>query len=99
VAEEDVYICPAGERLAYHYTNEENGLVLRRYWTKACQSCAIKHTAPLAKSAGSPRWEHEHILEAVQRRLDEHPERCASGARRSSIPSARSKPGWEPHTS
>src|SRR6266700_1747869 len=27
VAEEDVYICPAGERLAYHYTNEENGLV------------------------------------------------------------------------
>src|SRR3979411_1562186 len=26
VAEEDVYICPAGERLAYHYTNEENGL-------------------------------------------------------------------------
>jgi hypothetical protein len=35
VADEDVYICPAGERLAYHYTNEENGLVLRRYWTNA----------------------------------------------------------------
>jgi hypothetical protein len=30
VAEEDVYICPAGERLAYRYTNEENGLVLHR---------------------------------------------------------------------
>ncbi len=38
VAEEDVYICPAGERPAYHYTNEENGMVLRRYWTNACQS-------------------------------------------------------------
>ena len=25
VAAEDVYICPAGERLAYHYTNEEKG--------------------------------------------------------------------------
>src|SRR5207247_2821345 len=25
VAEEDVYICPAGERLTYYYTNEENG--------------------------------------------------------------------------
>ena len=24
---EDVYICPAGEKLAYHYTIEENGLV------------------------------------------------------------------------
>src|SRR5438876_1152596 len=44
VAEEDVYICPAGERLTYHYTNEENGLVLRSYWTNACQSCAIKHS-------------------------------------------------------
>ena len=42
VAEDDVYICPAGERLTYRYTNEENGLVLRRYWTNACQSCAIK---------------------------------------------------------
>ncbi len=45
VAEENVYICPAGERLTYHYTNEENGLVLHRYWTNACQSCAIKHSS------------------------------------------------------
>src|SRR6266446_1862489 len=75
VAEEDVYICPAGERLAYHYTNEENGLVLRRYWTNACQSCAIKHSCTTAKERRITRWEHEHILEAVQRRLDEHPEK------------------------
>jgi hypothetical protein len=37
IAEQDDYIRPAGERLTYHYTNEENGLVLRRYWTNACQ--------------------------------------------------------------
>ena len=24
-------------RLTYHFTNEENGLVLHRYWTNACQ--------------------------------------------------------------
>src|SRR5690349_24971124 len=36
VAQEDVYLCPAGERLAYHYTNEEDGLRLRSYWTNAC---------------------------------------------------------------
>ena len=30
MAEEDIYICPAGEKLAYHFMNEENGLVLRR---------------------------------------------------------------------
>jgi transposase len=75
VAEEDVYICPAGERLAYHYTTEENGLVLRRYWTNACQSCAIKHSCTTGKERRITRWEHEHILEAVQRRLDEHPEK------------------------
>ena len=75
VAEEDVYICPAGERLTYHYTNEENGLILRRYWTNACQNCAIKHCCTTAKERRITRWEHEHILEAVQRRLDEHPEK------------------------
>jgi len=75
VAEEDVYICPAGERLAYRYTNEENGLILRRYWTNACQSCAIKHSCTPSKERRITRWEHEHILEAVQRRLDEHPEK------------------------
>jgi hypothetical protein len=75
VAQQDVYICPAGERLAYHYTTEENGLVLRRYWTNACQSCAIKHGCTTGKERRITRWEHEHILEAVQRRLDEHPEK------------------------
>jgi hypothetical protein len=75
VAPEDVYVCPAGQRLAYHYTNEENGLLLHRYWTNACQSCAIKQSCTTGKERRITRWEHEHILEAVQRRLDEHPEK------------------------
>jgi transposase len=75
VADEDVYICPAGERLPYRYTNEEDGLVLRRYWTNACQSCPIKKTCTTGKERRITRWEHEHVLEAVQRRLDEHPEK------------------------
>jgi transposase len=75
VTEADVYVCPAGETLAYHYTTEENGMVLRRYWTNACQSCAIKHRCTTAKERRITRWEHENILEAVQRRLDEHPEK------------------------
>ena len=33
---EDVYRCPAGEKLTYRYTNEEDGKTLRRYWTTAC---------------------------------------------------------------
>jgi transposase len=75
LAEQDVYICPARERLTYHFTNEENGLSLRRYWTNACQSCAIKRDCTTGKQRRITRWEHEHVLEAVQRRLDQHPEK------------------------
>jgi gas vesicle protein len=75
VAKEDVYVCPAGERLAYHFTNEENGLVLRRYWTNVCRTCAIKQQCTTGEQRRITRWEHEHVLEAVQRRLDEHPEK------------------------
>jgi transposase len=75
VAEEDVYICPAGEKLAYRYTTEEKGLILHRYWTNACRHCAIKHNCTKGKERRISRWEHEHILDEVQRRLDEHPEK------------------------
>jgi DDE family transposase len=46
-----------------------------RYWTNACQSCAIKHSCTPSKERRITRWKHEHVLEAVQRRLDEHPEK------------------------
>jgi hypothetical protein len=75
VTGQDVYICPAGETLPYRYTTEENGLILRRYWTNACQGCPIKQTCTTGKERRITRWEHEHVLEAVQRRLDEHPEK------------------------
>jgi len=75
VAADDVYLCPAGERLAYRYTNQERGLRLRRYWTTACQGCAIKDRCTTGKQRRITRWEHEHVLEAVQKRLDEHPEK------------------------
>ena len=75
VAEDDVYVCPAGERLPYRFTNVEKGLTLRRYWTNVCQECAIKDRCTTGKEHRITRWEHEHVLEAVQRRLDEHPEK------------------------
>jgi transposase len=75
LAADDVYLCPAGERLIYHFTNQEKGRTLRRYWTTACQACAIKGQCTTGKERRITRWEHEHVLEAVQRRLDEHPEK------------------------
>jgi Transposase DDE domain len=75
VAEDNVYICPAGERLGYSFTTQEHGLVLHRYLTNVCRHCAIKHRCTTGKERRITRWEHEHILEVVQRRLDEHPEK------------------------
>jgi transposase len=72
--EEDVYRCPAGERLKYYFTNVENGLTLRRYWTNACRTCALKSRCTTGMQRRITRWEHEHVLEAVQRRLDENPQ-------------------------
>jgi hypothetical protein len=73
VAADDVYLCPAGEQLTYHYTNEEEGKTLRRYWTTACQACALKSKCTTGKERRISRWEHEAVLEAVQARLDQNP--------------------------
>ena len=72
--EQDVYRCPAGERLKYYFTNVENGLTLRRYWTNACRTCALKSRCTTGVQRRITRWEHEHVLETVQRRLDENPQ-------------------------
>jgi Transposase DDE domain len=77
LAAEDAYVCPAGQKLAYSFTTEDKGLVLRRYRTNACQSCAIKHSCTTGKERLISRWEHEAVLETVQARLDQHPEKMA----------------------
>jgi len=75
LAADDVYRCPAGEHLTYHFTSVEKGLTLYRYWTTACRTCIIKDQCTSGKERRITRWEHEHVLEAVQQRLDEHPEK------------------------
>ncbi len=37
-------------------------------------ACAIKDRCTPARERRISRWEHEHVLEAVQRRLDENPQ-------------------------
>jgi hypothetical protein len=71
---EDVYRCPAGEKLNYRYTNKEDGKTLHRYWTTACPRCPLKAQCTLGAQRRITRWEHEHVLDAVQRRLDMNPQ-------------------------
>jgi transposase len=73
--EQDVYRCPAGEQLIYRYTREQDGKNLRYYWTSACSKCPLKPQCTTGPERRVARWEHEHVVEAVQQRLDEHPEK------------------------
>ena len=44
-------------------------------WINVCQHCAIKSQCTTSKERRIIRWEHEDVLDEVQRRLDEHPEK------------------------
>ena len=85
---EDVYRCPAGQHLKYYFTAEEHGQRLRRYWTNACRTCALKSRCTTGPQRRITRWEREHVLEAVQRSLMKIRRQCVNGARRSSTRSA-----------
>jgi transposase len=75
VAADDVYICPARERLTYRYVSKDDGKMMRRYWTSSCKTCALKSKCTTGLERRISRWEHETVLETVQARLDHHPEK------------------------
>ena len=72
-AGEDVYRCPAGEKLTWRYWNVEAGRKLHNYWTTKCTACALKSKCTPAKERRVKRWEHEAVLDAMQGRLDRAP--------------------------
>ena len=68
---QDVYRCPAGALLPHHMTTVEKGMTLHRYWDLAsCRACALKPQCTTSLNRRISRWEHEAVLDAMQRRLD-----------------------------
>ena len=54
----------------------EKGLTLHRYWDlESCRACAIKPKCTTSLNRRIMRWEHEEIIEAMQRRMDLAPGR------------------------
>ena len=75
ITAEDAYRCPAGNSLPYHMTTVEKGLTLHRYWDQAsCARCALKPACTPSKMRRVTRWEHEAVIEAMQRRMDLAPQ-------------------------
>jgi transposase len=73
--EQDAYRCPAGETMRWWFNRlDENGKLLRHYWTTKCPDCPIEARCTPAKMRRITRWEHEGILDEMQRRLDQRPD-------------------------
>lgn len=74
IKKDDEYECPAGQRAIFRKAREENGMMNRRYWSSACPQCPLKSQCTPSGNRRISRWEHEDVLEAVQRRLDRSPD-------------------------
>lgn len=81
--EDDEYECPAGQRLIYRFTRQENGLTIHRYWSSTCPRCAMQSQCTTGDHRRVSRWEHEAVVEAAEQRLDKQPERMS--VRRSTV--------------
>jgi hypothetical protein len=82
-AKRDEYRCPAGERAIWRMTTVEKGQTLHRHWPSACARCAIKSQCTPPPFRRVTRWEHEQVLDDMQRRLERTPE--ASRLRRQTV--------------
>ncbi len=73
-AAKNEYQCPAGQTLIWRSSRIEHGMNLHRYWSSACQQCALKAKCTPSSERRVSRWEHEEVLEAMQTRLDKAPD-------------------------
>jgi hypothetical protein len=69
----DRYTCPSGRHLNYRMSREEDGRVIRTYWTNVCATCPLKRDCTTGKERRVRRWENEADLDRVQERLDRNP--------------------------
>ena len=72
--ERNDYRCPAGESLKWRFKTVEKGMTIHRYWSSNCKTCAVKAQCTPSGCRRISRWEHEEVLDTVQRRLDHTPD-------------------------
>jgi transposase len=78
------YRCLAGERAIWRFASvERGGMVLHKYWSSACPRCPIRAQCTTSVYRRIARWEHESVLDAMQRRLNRTPR--ASRIRRQTV--------------
>jgi transposase len=84
-AKNDVYVCPAGQQLtkgAHRSDRQSTEVNFYRNLT-ACPDCNLKSRCTTEKLRRIRRWEHEDVLDDIERRLEEKPD--AMAIRRSTV--------------
>ena len=71
IPDENVYRCPAGEKLTYRFENTEHGRTLHSYWTTKCETCHLKPRCTTGNMRRIKRWEHEGVIDKMLNQLDE----------------------------
>lgn len=95
----DEFRCPVNARAIKRFTTLEGDRAIDVYWSSACPQRSTKDCCTASNYSRINRWQHEHILDSMQERLDRRPEMMRCGARRSNIRSIRSNIGWARPTS
>ena len=70
----DEYRCPAGQVLRRGADSVVDGQVLHSYARYGCGDCPMHARCTTASFRRIRRWEHEGVLDAMQRRLDRNPD-------------------------
>ncbi len=72
--EDDTYRCPAGEKLIRRFASLEKGMTIHVYWTTRCANCALKAQCTTGRERRIRRWEHEAVLDAMEKQLRARPD-------------------------
>lgn len=84
-AKNDIYVCPAGQQLtkgAHRSDRQSTEVNFYRNLT-TCPDCPLKSRCTTEKLRRIRRWEHEDVLDDIERRLEEKPD--AMAIRRSTV--------------
>ena len=82
--ETNTYRCPAGQHLQKHHSTVEAGKLISVYYNqKACGDCASRPLCTAGKEKRIRRWEHEAVLDEMERRFEVMPDAMAN--RRSTV--------------
>jgi len=73
-AKRNEFRCPAGKKAIWRRAIEDGrGHIQHKYWPSECPRCPIKSRCTASYNRIISRWEHEEVLERMQKRLNHTP--------------------------